>query len=101
MHDTEKLHAHHLFTIGIDEAPCGISRDAFLDAMNQHGIGTGVHYLSVPEHPYYQQHFGWKPEQWPKAMHTGRQTVSLPLSAGLSNSDVERTATQVRSVCHL
>ncbi|MEO8959071.1 MAG: DegT/DnrJ/EryC1/StrS family aminotransferase, partial [Rudaea sp.] len=35
-------HAHHLFTIMIDEALCGISRDAFLDAMNRRGIGTGV-----------------------------------------------------------
>jgi dTDP-4-amino-4,6-dideoxygalactose transaminase len=91
-------HAYHLFTIMVDEARCGISRDAFLDAMNARRIGTGVHYLSVPEHPYYQQRFGWKPEQWPNAKRLGRQTVSLPLSPKLSDADVERVINAVRDI---
>jgi len=80
----------------VDEARCGISRDAFLDAMNARRIGTGVHYLSVPEHPYYQR-FGWAPEQWPNAMRIGRQTVSLPLSPKLADTDVDRVINAVRS----
>ncbi|CAM0997947.1 UDP-4-amino-4, 6-dideoxy-N-acetyl-beta-L-altrosamine transaminase [Rhodanobacter sp. Root179] len=91
-------HAYHLFTIMIDEGRCGISRDAFLDAMNSRKIGTGVHYLSVPEHPYYQQRYGWRPEQWPNAMRIGRQTVSLPLSPKLSSADVERVIAAVRQI---
>jgi dTDP-4-amino-4,6-dideoxygalactose transaminase len=83
-------HAYHLFTIMLDEARCGISRDAFLDAMNAHRIGTGVHYLSVPEHPYYRERFGWNPEQWPNAMRLGRQTVSLPLSPKVADGNIER-----------
>jgi dTDP-4-amino-4,6-dideoxygalactose transaminase len=90
-------HAYHLFTVMIDESRCGISRDAFLDAMNAQRIGTGVHYLSVPEHPYYQQQFGWRPEQWPNAMRIGRQTVSLPLSPKLGEIDVERVIAAVRA----
>lgn len=90
-------HAHHLFTVMIDEARCGISRDAFLDAMNARCIGTGVHYLSVPEHPYYQQRYGWRPEQWPHAMRLGRQTVSLPLSPKLMDDDVARVIAAVRA----
>ncbi|MDQ2971915.1 MAG: DegT/DnrJ/EryC1/StrS family aminotransferase [Pseudomonadota bacterium] len=89
-------HAYHLFSIMIDEARCGISRDVFLDAMNARRIGTGVHYLSVPEHPYYQQRYGWKPEQWPNAMRIGRQTVSLPLSPKLTDEDVGRVIGAVR-----
>ena len=91
-------HAYHLFTIMIDEARCGISRDAFLDAMNARRIGTGVHYLAVPEHPYYQQRFDWKSEQWPIAMRLGRQTVSLPLSPKLTDADVERVIAAVRTI---
>ncbi len=82
-------HAHHLFTILVEEGRAGISRDAFLDAMTARNIGVGVHYLSVPEHPYYQERFGWRPEDYPNAMNIGRQTVSLPLSAKLSDADVE------------
>lgn len=91
-------HGHHLYTVMIDAARAGIERDAFLEAMNAHRIGSGVHYLSVPEHPYYQQRFGWRPEQWPEAMRLGRQTVSLPLSPAMSDGDVERVIEAVRSV---
>jgi dTDP-4-amino-4,6-dideoxygalactose transaminase len=53
-------HACHLYTILVDAAKTGVSRDAFLDAMTRQNIGVGVHYLSVAEHPYYQQAFGWR-----------------------------------------
>ncbi|MEW5804248.1 MAG: DegT/DnrJ/EryC1/StrS family aminotransferase [bacterium] len=82
-------HAYHLYTIMVDETRTGISRDAFLNAMTSHNIGVGVHYLSIPEHPYYQNIFGWRPQDYPNAMRIGRQTVSLPLSAKLTNEDVE------------
>ena len=83
-------HAYHLYTVLIDEARVGISRDEFLDEMTANDVGVGVHYLSVPEHPVYQDKFGWRPEDYPNAMRTGRQTVSLPLSAGLTDREVSR-----------
>ena len=92
-------HAYHLFTIGIDGHRCGIERDAFLDAMTAARIGVGVHYLSVPEHPYYQKRFGWTPEAFPHAMRVGRQTVSLPLTPKLTDGDVERVVKAVRAIC--
>jgi dTDP-4-amino-4,6-dideoxygalactose transaminase len=82
-------HAHHLYTIMVDEARTGFSRDEFLNAMTQQNVGVGVHYMSIPEHPYYQKTFGWKPEDHPHAMRLGRQTVSLPISAKLTDDDVE------------
>lgn len=83
-------HAYHLYTILIDETKAGISRDAFLDAMTARKIGVGVHYLSIPEHPFYQQQFGWRLEDYPNALRIGRQTVSLPISAKLSDDEVGR-----------
>jgi len=86
--EPETRHGYHLYTILVDEAKTGISRDDFLSAMTAHNIGVGVHYLSIPEHPFYQQTLGWKPVDFPKAKRIGRQTVSLPLSAQLSDEDV-------------
>jgi len=57
--------------------------------MTANNIGVGVHYLSIPEHPYYQETFSWQPKDYPNAMQVGRQTVSLPLSAKLTNEDIE------------
>ncbi len=92
------LHAFHLYTIMVDEARTGVSRDAFLNAMTARNIGVGVHYLSLPEHPYYQQTFGWKPEDYPNAARVGRQTVSIPLSAKLTDEDVEDVMSAVASI---
>ena len=89
-------HAYHLYTVLVDEARTGISRDAFLEAMTKQRIGVGVHYLSVPEHPYYQERFAWSPEHYPFAKRIGRQTVSLPLSAKLGDADVEDVIRAVR-----
>jgi dTDP-4-amino-4,6-dideoxygalactose transaminase len=91
-------HAYHLYTIQIVEAEAGISRDAFLDAMTAYHIGVGVHYLSLPEHPYYQQTLGWQPEDYPNAMKVGRQTVSLPLSAKLTDQDVDDVIEAVHKI---
>jgi dTDP-4-amino-4,6-dideoxygalactose transaminase len=91
-------HAYHLYTILIDEARTGIGRDAFLEKMTALRIGVGVHYLSIPEHPFYQQKFGWKPEEYPIARSIGRQTVSLPISPKLTDDDVGDVIAAVRSL---
>lgn len=91
-------HAYHLYTILVEEKDAGISRDAFLEAMTKKKIGVGVHYLSIPEHPYYQNRFGWNPELTPHAMKIGRSTVSLPLSARLTDADVDRVIAAVTDI---
>jgi dTDP-4-amino-4,6-dideoxygalactose transaminase len=82
-------HSYHLYTLLIDRESTGIDRDTFLDALTKRNVGVGVHYLSIPEHPFYRETFGWKPEDFPQAMRVGRQTISLPISPKLSDQDVE------------
>lgn len=94
----ETRHARHLYTVLVDEQRCGIDRDAFLRAMTARNIGLGVHYLSLPEHPFYQEQFGWRLEDYPHATRIGRQTVSLPLSARLTDRDVDNVIRAVREV---
>ncbi|MDH4037422.1 MAG: DegT/DnrJ/EryC1/StrS family aminotransferase [Candidatus Krumholzibacteria bacterium] len=96
--DEDTRHALHLYTIMVAKGRSGISRDDFLSAVQAQNVGVGVHYLSVPEHPYYQARFGWKPEEFPSAMRIGRETVSLPLSPRLSDADVADVIEAVRRV---
>ncbi|MDP8246277.1 MAG: DegT/DnrJ/EryC1/StrS family aminotransferase [Candidatus Hinthialibacter antarcticus] len=93
-------HAYHLYTLLIDEKSAGISRDEFASQLHQLNIGTGIHYLSMTEHPCYQERFGWTNADCPHAFQTGRQTVSLPLSPKLSDLDVERVIAAVRSAIY-
>jgi len=91
-------HALHLYTVLVDEERCGVARDPFLEAMTAQGIGVGVHYLAIPEHPYYRERFGWRPGDYPAAQRIGRQTVSLPLSPALNDADVTDVVRAVRRV---
>ena len=95
--EPDTRHAHHLYTILVEEERPGISRDKFLDAMTASNVGVGVHYLSIPEHPVYQEKFGWRPEDYPNAMRIGRQTVSLPLSAKLTDAEVTQVIQAVQA----
>jgi dTDP-4-amino-4,6-dideoxygalactose transaminase len=92
-------HARHLYTVLLDEAAAGISRDELLERMTFHNIGVGVHYLAIPEHPYYADRYGMRPEQTPVATAIGRRTLSLPLSAALGAEDADDVVSAlVRSV---
>ncbi len=91
-------HAHHLYTIMIDEKKTGISRDKFLDLMTKEKIGVGVHYLSIPEHPYYQNRYNWNPDKYPNAKIIGRQTVSIPISPKLTNEQVYRIVDSIKKI---
>ena len=86
--EPDTRHARHLYTLMVDPVYSGIDRDQLLLRLAKENIGAGVHYLAVPEHPYYQERFGWKLEDTPQAVALGRQTISLPLSAKLTDQDV-------------
>jgi dTDP-4-amino-4,6-dideoxygalactose transaminase len=91
-------HALHLYTLLVDRRRTGVDRDDFILAMHKLNIGTGVHYRPIPVHPVYQQRFGWRPGDFPNAHAIGATTVSLPLSARLTESDVEDVIAAVRTV---
>ena len=91
-------HALHLYTLIIDESKSKVTRDQFMTALHRRNIGTGVHYRAIPVHAVYQRRFGWRPEDYPVADAIGRGTVSIPLSAKLSDEDVADVITAVREV---
>jgi dTDP-4-amino-4,6-dideoxygalactose transaminase len=90
--DPEKntRHARHLYTLLIDQRNSKLSRDQFLVEMTKRNIGIGVHYQSIAAHPYYQDTFGFKPNDYPVSKKIGEQTVSIPLSASLNSTQVDR-----------
>jgi dTDP-4-amino-4,6-dideoxygalactose transaminase len=95
--EPETVHARHLYTLGIDAARANLDRDTFMDRLHRHDIGTGVHFIGVHLQPYYAQRFGYRPEDFPNATWISERTISLPLSARLSDDDVEAV---VRGVSH-
>lgn len=81
-------HAYHLYTISINTSKSGISRDNFIAGMKKRNIGCGIHYLSIAEHPYHQEKLSIRPEDFPNALAASKETVSIPISSKLSETDI-------------
>jgi dTDP-4-amino-4,6-dideoxygalactose transaminase len=96
--EAETRHAYHLFTVQLDGAQAGLTRDELLMAIHGENIGVGVHYQSIPTHPYYREAFGWREEDFPNSRRVGAQTLSLPLSAKLTDPDVGDVIAAVKKV---
>jgi len=91
-------HAYHLYTLLLDIDKLKITRDEFLDEMTKNNIGVGVHYIALHLHPYYQKAFGYKKGDFPNAEWISDRTVSLPLSAKLTDEDVGDVIEAVKRV---
>jgi dTDP-4-amino-4,6-dideoxygalactose transaminase len=90
-------HGYHLYTLIID-IDQGRSRDWILNALTAENIGVGVHYRPVHLHPYYRNTFNWKLGDFPNSEWIGDRTVSLPLSAKLTEKDIEDVIVSVKKV---
>jgi len=88
--DKNTIHAKHLYTILIDKKKLGIDRDEFMLKLHNRGIGTGVHYRSIPSYTFYKKKFGWKEANYKNSSLIGSQTVSLPLSPNLKKTDMDK-----------
>ncbi len=55
--DYPQHHAWHLFILRIDQERCGIDRDAFMEALKERGIGSGIHFIGSHLHSYYRQRY--------------------------------------------
>lgn len=83
-------HSRHLYTILVDETACGWTRDGLQQALADRGIGTSVHFRALHLHGYYAERFGLRRGMFPHAEHISDHTLSLPFSAAMTDSQVER-----------
>jgi dTDP-4-amino-4,6-dideoxygalactose transaminase len=74
-----------------------IDRSQFRDALDARGIGTGVSYEALHLSTLGRK-FGGREGQFPMAERIARETVSLPLHAGMTDADVDRVCGAVANV---
>lgn len=95
--DSSIRHAHHLYAVRVSaEAP--VNRDELMQRLYEKMIGTGVHYTALHLHPYYSQTYHYKRGDFPASELLSDTTLSLPLSACLSDDDAESVVNAVREI---
>jgi len=95
--EANTVHALHLYTPLLDISKVKMTRDEFQGRLHERNIGTGVHFIALHLHSYYRKTFGLKPDDFPNARFVSERTLSLPLSAKLTDADVQDVVDAVRS----
>ena len=85
---SENRHAYHLYTPLLQLEKLSVGRGEIVAAMETENIGVGIHYEPVHIQPFYAERFGRDDARYPNATYIGERTISLPLSAGLTEADV-------------
>lgn len=89
--------ARHLYVVRLnEEAP--LSRDQFLERMQQAGVGCSVHFIPLHRHPYYREKYDLKPEQFPVAERAFGEIASLPLAPAHTLAQIDRVIDTARNL---
>jgi dTDP-4-amino-4,6-dideoxygalactose transaminase len=94
--DARTVHARHLYTVLVDETAAGLSRDELHARLRDCGVSTSVHFRALHLHRYYEDRFGFRRGMFPNAEAISDTTLSLPLSAGMTDAAADR----VIEACH-
>jgi dTDP-4-amino-4,6-dideoxygalactose transaminase len=94
----EVQHAWHLYIIQLQLDHLKITRDQFIEALKERGIGTSVHFIPLHLHPYYRDTFGYVPDDFPNATQAYQRIISLPIYPRMNQADVDRVSEAVREI---
>lgn len=77
----------HIYVVEIEWAKLGRNRNAVMRQLYDKGIGTQVHYIPVPLHPYFKN-LGFNISDYPNALNYYNKGLTLPLYYGLKDCEV-------------
>jgi len=91
-------HSWHLYTLRLNLDSLDIGRDEFIVELNKKGIGTSVHFIPIPLHPFFAPMAQRSENQCPRALALYPRLISLPLYPGMTESQLEYVAESVKQV---
>jgi dTDP-4-amino-4,6-dideoxygalactose transaminase len=90
-------HAWHLYSIRLNLDRLRIDRKEFIVRLHQRGIGTSVHFIPVPMHPYFAG-LNLPGAECPVTRALYPRLVSLPLYPAMTEEQVQYVARSVREI---
>lgn len=89
-------HCWHLFAARVK--PGTLERAAVIGALADDGIGISVHFKPLHLHTYYAERYGLSPGDFPVALDHYERGFSLPIFMDMSEGDVERVISVLRTI---
>jgi dTDP-4-amino-4,6-dideoxygalactose transaminase len=91
-------HAWHLYALRLNLDKLEISRADFINELTSRGIGTSVHFIPVPLHPFFAPYADLPENRCPRALELYPRLVSLPLFPGMTDEQVEQVIHATKEV---
>ena len=90
-------HAWHLYILRLNLETLRVDREEFIKRLRQKGIGTSVHFIPIPLHPFFAR-LPLARYRCPRALQLYPRVVSLPLYPAMTEEQVGYVAQSVREV---
>jgi dTDP-4-amino-4,6-dideoxygalactose transaminase len=90
-------HAWHLYILRLNVQRLKIDRGEFIRQLQQRGIGTSVHFIPIPLHPYFAR-MPLSQYACTRALDLYPRIVSLPLYPAMTEEQVQYVAQSVRKI---
>ncbi|MBD3796660.1 MAG: DegT/DnrJ/EryC1/StrS aminotransferase family protein [Campylobacterales bacterium] len=90
---SNKEHPFSLYIIKIDK-----NRDSFAVELRNEGIITGLHYIPLHLLTYYKSKYSLRVNDFPVALRSYQQVLSLPIYANMSDADVQNVIATVKKI---
>lgn len=90
--------AWHLYILKLNLGKLSIDRAKFIEELKEEQIGTSVHFIPLPMHPYYRDTFNFQKGDFPQAETTYERIISLPLYPKMSKQDTEDVIEAVKRI---
>ncbi len=87
--DAGSTHAWHLYVVRLTPAAT-LSRDALIQKLADHHIGTSVHFIPLHRQPYWRDTYQLTPAQFPHADAAYEAMLTLPLYTRMTDADQQR-----------
>jgi len=91
-------HAWHLFIIRLRQERLTITRNQFIEKLNQSGVHTSVHFIPLHLHPFFQDRFKLRKGDFLVAEKVYESAISLPFYPAMSEEQVRYVAQCVREI---
>lgn len=91
-------HAWHLYMLRLNLGALSIGRNEFIAKLKEAGIGTSVHFIPIPLHPFFAA-YAQKPENHcPNALALYPRLISLPLYPEMTEDQVRYVAQSAKEL---
>ncbi|HPF12950.1 MAG: UDP-4-amino-4-deoxy-L-arabinose aminotransferase [Planctomycetes bacterium] len=91
-------HAWHLFIVRLDLERTSLSRDEFMAALKELGIGTGLHFRASHLHRFYRERPEFVRQPLAATEWNSERMLSIPLFPGMADEDVARVIAAMKEV---